>query len=103
MRLSLEIGCAGVKGMQTNVYLSETLDALMMDANLRDWAASPRRGSPRAKTSWRSTGGYFYHQHRVRRIGLRAMSTSRRSCCRVRPHLRYSSNRLISALPLVEH
>ena len=69
MRLSLEIGCAGVKGMQTNVYLSETLDALMMDANLRDWAASPRRGSPRAKTSWRDRpAGISIINGRVRRI-----------------------------------
>ena len=29
MRLSLEIGCAGVKGMQTNVYLSEDLMRLL--------------------------------------------------------------------------
>jgi len=42
-----------------------------------------RRGSPRAKTSWRDRpAGISIINGRVRRIGLRAMSTSRRSCSR---------------------
>ena len=46
-------------------------------------AASPRRGSRRAKTSWRDRpAGISIINGRVRRIGLRAMSTSRMSCSR---------------------
>ena len=67
-------------------------------------AASPRRGLPRAKTSWRDRpAGISIINSRVRRIGLRAMSTSRRSCSQSAAASPVFLYRLISALPLVEH
>jgi|SRR6516162_5596868 len=74
------------------------------------WPFSPRRSSSRLRhQAWlatsedelaRSTGGYFYHQ-RPRAPDCERCQHPGGAARRVRPHLRYSSNQLISALRLI--